>query len=220
MELSGLYFPTAFILGALHSFEPGHGKAIIAAYLLGSRGRVSDAFLLGAIVTFTHTFSVLVLAIAAKIASGVFSVEMIQPWVELTAGVLVIGVGIWMIYSRRQRGPHSHSHEAERSLGQLLVLGISGGLVPCPAGMALLLAAIAAGQMGRGINVILVFSSGVGVTTVALGVLFVKARSVVERLFAKRAKLTRRLPLLSATIITFLGLFLIGKAAIGLLKSA
>src|SRR5258708_38253068 len=53
----------AFILGAAHALTPGHGKTIVAAYLIGARGTIRHAVLLGGIVTFTHTITVFVLGL-------------------------------------------------------------------------------------------------------------------------------------------------------------
>ena len=52
------------MLGGLHALTPGHGKTLVAAYLVGSRGTVRHATALGAIVTFTHTASVIAIATA------------------------------------------------------------------------------------------------------------------------------------------------------------
>ena len=69
MGVNLIYYLSATLLGGFHALEPGHGKTVVAAYLIGTKGRKIDAVLLGLVVTLTHTFSVILLAIAAKVAS-------------------------------------------------------------------------------------------------------------------------------------------------------
>ena len=103
----------SFVLGGLHALTPGHGKAIVAAYLVGSKGRVIDAVFLGLVVTFTHTFSVIALGIVMLVAQG-FAPEDIVPWLSLFSGVLIVGIGAWLFTKNMKQyytgGAHSHSH--------------------------------------------------------------------------------------------------------------
>ena len=108
----------SFVLGGLHALTPGHGKAIVAAYLVGSKGRVIDAVFLGLVVTFTHTFSVIALGVVMLVAQE-FAPEDIVPWLSLFSGILIVGIGAWLLtknmkqyYSgvARSHG-HDHSHD-------------------------------------------------------------------------------------------------------------
>ena len=103
----------SFVLGGLHALTPGHGKAIVAAYLVGSKGRVIDAVFLGLVVTFTHTFSVIALGIVMLVAQG-FAPEDIVPWLSLFSGVLIVGIGAWLFTKNMKQyytgGAHSHGH--------------------------------------------------------------------------------------------------------------
>ena len=105
----------SFVLGGLHALTPGHGKAIVAAYLVGSKGRVIDAVFLGLVVTFTHTFSVIALGVVMLVA-GSFAPENVVPWLSLSSGILIVGIGAWLLtknmkqyYSGRAHG-HDHGH--------------------------------------------------------------------------------------------------------------
>jgi nickel/cobalt exporter len=123
MQVSIIYYLTAILLGGFHALEPGHGKTVVAAYLIGSKGRKIDAVLLGIVVTLTHTFSVILLAIAAKIASTRISLteESLHGYLGLVAGLLILVVGIWMLVWRirgkelfhlpSQDHGHGHSHD-------------------------------------------------------------------------------------------------------------
>ncbi|MYC74658.1 high frequency lysogenization protein HflD [Candidatus Poribacteria bacterium] len=104
----------SFVLGGLHALTPGHGKAIVAAYLVGSKGRVIDAVFLGLVVTFTHTFSVIALGVVMLVAQE-FAPEDIVPWLSLFSGVLIVGIGAWLFTKNMKqyysgRGAHNHSH--------------------------------------------------------------------------------------------------------------
>ncbi len=103
----------SFVLGGLHALTPGHGKAIVAAYLVGSKGRVIDAVFLGLVVTFTHTFSVIALGVVMLVAQE-FAPEDIVPWLSLFSGILIVGIGAWLLAKNMKQyytsGVHSQSH--------------------------------------------------------------------------------------------------------------
>ena len=103
----------SFVLGGLHALTPGHGKAIVAAYLVGSKGRIIDAVFLGIVVTFTHTFSVIALGVVMLVVQG-FAPEDIVPWLSLFSGVLIVGIGAWLFTKNMKAyysdGVHSHGH--------------------------------------------------------------------------------------------------------------
>src|SRR5512143_2797153 len=107
-SLIGFYM-AAFVLGAFHALEPGHGKTVVAAYLVGSKGRSYEAVLLGLIVTFTHTFSIILLAVIAKYAAARYTDQELHTYLGLIAAVLILGVGLSMMYTRWM-GLHGHSH--------------------------------------------------------------------------------------------------------------
>ena len=103
----------SFVLGGLHALTPGHGKAIVAAYLVGSKGRVIDAVFLGLVVTFTHTFSVIALGVVMLVAQE-FAPEDIVPWLSLFSGILIVGIGAWLLAKNMKQyytsGAHSQGH--------------------------------------------------------------------------------------------------------------
>ncbi|OEU46356.1 MAG: hypothetical protein BA861_05440 [Desulfobacterales bacterium S3730MH5] len=115
MQVNLIYYLTATLLGGLHALEPGHGKTVVAAYLIGSKGRKMDAVVLGLVVTLTHTLSVILLAIAAKVASTRITLteEALHGYLGIVAGLMILAVGIWMLVQRiRGREPfHFHSHD-------------------------------------------------------------------------------------------------------------
>ena len=275
----------SFVFGGLHALTPGHGKAIVAAYLVGSKGRVIDAVFLGLVVTFTHTFSVIALGIVMLIAQE-FAPEDIVPWLSLFSGALIVGIGAWLLtknmkqyysggthshthghghshdHSHEHDPPHDHDHDpghdadhdhdhdhphaddhdhshdddhghshnhgdghthshggrthshvrSERTgfLG-LLSLGISGGIVPCVDALIGLLFAISLNKLVWGLIILCAFSLGLAAVLVAIGIVMVLAKPVIER-FTGEGIWLQRLPIISAAVVILLGAILAFKA--------
>ena len=313
----------ALFLGAAHGLEPGHGKTIVAAYLVGARGTVGNALFLGGVVALTHTSSVILLGLVALFASQYILPEQIFPWLGTASGFLIMGLGTWLLVNHlRGRGPghshlygehlhehsreeehlhehvhshahgeylHGHSHEEEFlhehvysysledhlhehgheeeflhehvhshahgehhhehnhsreeehhhghghsheeghhshhdhphgehhhghghtheipdkvTLGSLLTLGISGGIVPCTGALVILLLAVALHRVAFGLLLLVAFSVGLAAVLIAIGVLIVKARPLVER-FSGDGRWIQRLPIASAAVIIVVG---------------
>ena len=230
----------ALFLGAAHGLEPGHGKTIVAAYLVGTRGTVGNAMFLGGVVTLTHTFSIILLGLVALFASQYVRPEEIFPWLGTASGLLIMGLGGWLLVNQlRGTGPghghhhhhedhdhgdhhhgdqdHGHSHEvpAKVTLGSLLALGISGGIVPCPAALVILLGAVALHRIAFGLVLLVAFSFGLAAVLIAVGVVIVKARPLMER-FSGDGKWIQRLPVASAAIIIVVGFAITVKTLMGM----
>ena len=235
----------------------------MGAYLVGSQGRTRDAVFLGAIVTMTHTGSVVLLGLVTLFASHYILPALIAPWLEIISGVLVIGFGLNLLFQRRgvlrrwlARGgaesgeaehahdhvhghshEHGHGHAHQHSSGHeqhdhvhtapehtreqpapavtmrsLLTLGISGGLVPCPDAIAILLVAVAVNRIPFGMLLILAFSIGLALVLIGIGVAMVNG----VRLIARSEALSRfatYAPVVSALVVTALGTALTVSAA-------
>ncbi len=270
----------ALLLGAVHALSPGHGKTIVGAYLIGSRGTPRHAVFLGLTVTITHTAGVFVLGFATLYASRFIVPERLFPILSLISALLVLGMGLILLVQRaagaRQAlsssatppatlfypvntaagdfnanralvfappsryslahgdiGMHSHSGGSMHSHGDgtmhshgggpmhshlppgaggekitwrsLLALGISGGLVPCPSAMVLLLAAVALNKTAYGMLLVVAFSVGLAITLTAVGMAFLYARNRFRKP-AFGARWAQLLPVLSAATITVLGI--------------
>jgi nickel/cobalt exporter len=164
---------TAFAWGAIHALSPGHGKAMVAAYLVGTSGRPRDAVALGGIVTATHTAGVFALGFITLALSNFVLPEDLFPYLNLASGLLVIAVGLTVL-RRRKRHHHHHHHEVSRK--SLLAMGTAAGLIPCPSALVVLLGAISQGVLALGLLLIVVFSLGLAGTLTALGLAVVQAR--------------------------------------------
>ena len=318
-------------LGAAHALTPGHGKTIVGAYLVGSRGTARHALFLGVTTTITHTAGVFALGFLVLFASRFVLPEKLYPWLGVLSGLLVAGIGLsilrgqvghWLAHRRGEthdhgpyhfhfgkghsHGPdghthgdhahdahshehdthsaveapvvaavvprpalafagvvsaapstvvahthgdhahgdhahnhdhshagHDHHHEHEhRAHGDhthtpaaapaealkwrnLLALGISGGLLPCPSALILMLSAIALRQVGVGLVLILAFSIGLAGVLTGIGLIMVYAGRFLERLPVRHGTLTTRLlPMASAAFITVAGLAITIKALV------
>jgi len=269
----------AAVLGGFHALEPGHGKTLVAAYLVGSRGTAGHAVLLGAVVTASHTVSVYALGIITLYASQRVVPEQLYPWLGMTSGMLVAGLGFALFirrylsidphahggYAHGHAGDHHHPHgddphhvqdhhhdydhhhdqapaplhrhtwwgghlredahgEAHEhqhphtheglsyppstaiSFKSLFALGITGGIVPCPAALVVLLGALAVHRVAFGLFLIVAFSGELAAVLIGFGLAMVYARRFMSR-FAARGPLTERwLPLASSAVITVVGL--------------
>src|SRR4051794_14242293 len=173
-----LLIAAAFGWGALHALSPGHGKAMVAAYLVGTRGTARHAVVLGVTVTVTHTIGVFALGAVTLALSQYILPEDLYPWLTLTSGLLVLTVGAGVLHNRWRhfrhprpatRHPHAHHHEHDVSWRGLLGMGASAGLIPCPSALVVLLGAIAQHQVALGLLLIVAFSAGLAATLTALG---------------------------------------------------
>ena len=230
----------AMFLGALHALGPGHGKAMVAAYLVGSRGTASQAVILGSTVTVTHTIGVYVLGAVTLVAAQYVLPERLYPILGILSGVLVAVIGLGLLRSRwivmraarstttehahghehtHGDGPGQHRHDGPVGLRSLLALGISGGLLPCPTALVVLLAAVSFHNVLLGMILVAAFSVGLAAVLTGIGLAFVWGQRVVVRKpslvrFAGSAAM-RALPVLSATAITIAGLIIAVSAARG-----
>ncbi len=230
----------ALALGGLHALTPGHGKTLVAAYLIGSRGTAGHAVALGGIVTFTHTASVILIGLLALLASRFIVPNILVPALEILSGLLVVGMGVRLLWTRWQAlkhgdahaqrhdehahhhhehsHPHHHHHLPEQvRLGDLLTLGISGGLVPCPEALGIMLIAIGLNRILFGLGLIVAFSLGLAAVLIIIGLLLVRSHTLLERLGQVGGRWQHLLPLASAVIVTILGLGIMVKGVLAYL---
>jgi nickel/cobalt exporter len=126
----------AFVLGALHAFSPGHGKTIVGAYLIGSRGTPKHAAFLGLTVTITHTLGVFALGFATLFASRFIVPERLFPVLSLLSGLIVLGMGMILLAQRWRlartaltRHPRVEYSVARRAPPMSPMLAVAGGSV-------------------------------------------------------------------------------------------
>ncbi len=285
-----LAFATAFALGAGHALTPGHGKTLVAAYLIGERSRVRDALILGATVTATHTASVFALGFLALILEKTLGTESVVRMLGLVSGALVALIAAWQMPGRIRRflngrrpdhrpeagsprdlplaslgdrrwqfrapsggraqqsllagpglrpggttasnaQPHEHSHgehgpgahhhgdgrwhshgpvRGKSTLASIVLLGVSGGLLPCPGALVVLLTAISLHRIWFGLGLLVAFSLGLATVLSVLATIFVLARRRFDRLQLDR-RLGRALPVASSAIVFLLGVAIVAR---------
>ncbi|MEW6128617.1 MAG: sulfite exporter TauE/SafE family protein [Acidobacteriota bacterium] len=310
VALFGLLIATG--LGAIHALSPGHGKTVVGAYLVGSRGTARHAMFLGMTVTITHTLGVFALGLVTLFASKYILPEKLFPIISLISGVMVLFLGLNLFFKRlavalgyksdshhhshdeqhthshdghhhhshsidgrhhdhhhshhqhshnehhhepalahahshHSHEPHTHSHTREQqphhhehlahglrtpdsrlqtfththdghththlppgtdgspiTWRSLLALGISGGLLPCPSALVVLLTAISLGRVGYGLFLVMAFSAGLAATLTAVGLIFLYAGRLLKRP-VQQSKLVYVLPVISSLVIATLG---------------
>jgi ABC-type nickel/cobalt efflux system permease component RcnA len=211
----------AFGWGALHALSPGHGKAMVAAYLVGTRGTARHAVALGAIVTITHTIGVFAMGVVTLALSQYVLPEDLYPWLTLVSGLMVVGIGAAVLRSRIRRARadhHHHHHHVPEDLGWkgIVGMGAAAGLIPCPSALVVLLAAISQHEVGLGLLLIVVFSLGLAGTLTALGLGVVYARRMLPSGLAS-GRAAALLPALSALAIMAVGGVLTARALPGVM---
>lgn len=263
----------AFGLGAVHALSPGHGKTIVAAYLVGSRGTMKHALFLGGMVTFTHTISVFALGVGVLFFQQYVVPEKVIPVLGTISGLSIVAIGAMLLYQRTKKlaetghvhshGEHSHGHEpvndhvhhsheghdhdhhdhdhghphehghthshggrphshvpeGKLTLTSLIALGVSGGLVPCPSALVLLLSAIALGRTALGLILLVGFSAGLALVLMAIGGMVLYAKDLVPKRMSFTAPALRYVPVFSAVVVMVLGLLMTG-ASMGWIRVA
>jgi len=286
--------------GSLHAKMPGHGKTMVAAYLMGTKGRIWDACRLGLIVTFTHTFVLFTLGLGLVYVTHKVTEVSAQRVAEranfiLTllsgVGIVLFGLGLaWRRYSNlrkakvashdhghehthearplpdkleapktgkrlglvaaapievtapHEHGPHTHTHDGHThsheglaedehaalhareatteiaSFKDILMLGMSGGLVPCPAGITLILVTMglpdhAAQATFKAFIYLSSFSLGLGGVLVLIAVTMVLSRSfVTSSLGASKGRFITWAPVVGALAVAVAGALLTWQA--------
>ena len=184
---------------------------------MGQRGTPKHAAALGLIVTATHTVGVFALGLVTLALSQFIVPEQLYPWIGLVSGLLVIGVGASVLLSRiRHRRAHRHGHDHHHhhhptphggeQLGwrSLTAVGISGGLLPCPSALVVLLAAISLHRVALGLLLIVAFSAGLAISISGIGLAAIFAKRTFSR-FDLQGRVVGLLPAISALAIVIAG---------------
>lgn len=240
----------AFGLGAAHALSPGHGKTVVGAYLVGSRGTFKHAIFLGATVTITHTLGVFAIGLLTLFASNYILPETLMPYLNFVSGLLVFLIGLTLFKDRlfavlgwntnnhhhedathslddhdflvredaaapnsapkvitHTHGGSTHTHLPPKDVtwSSLLGLGISGGLLPCPSALVLMLSAISLNRIGYGIVLTVVFSFGLAATLTAIGLAFLYVGKLFDNPKLNNNPVLKALPVFSAFVITCVG---------------
>lgn len=218
----------AFILGGLHALTPGHNKTLTGTYLVGARGHLRHAVLLGTATAFSHTASAIVIGIAALSTSGQIASTQFLRWIGLPSGILTVCLGLWLLrryfvgnsehlsahdhelsHHHDHSPNHSHHHPAPDrvTLGGLVALGLMHGIVPTFDALAILLVALNVKQTGLGIGLVFAYSLGIASVLIAIGALFVRTQKALSE-NPRFESISQRAPAVAASMVILLGLLL------------
>lgn len=243
IALFGLLLAVGF--GAIHAMSPGHGKTVVGAYLVGSRGTLKHAVFLGLTVTITHTIGVFAIGLVTLFASNYILPEKLLPFLSFISGLLVFYIGITLFKDRalvllgwktpdehdhsqaddfdglhdeyenhthadgltHTHGGSTHTHLPPENISwkSLLTLGISGGLLPCPSALVLMLAAISGGRVGYGLILTIAFSFGLAATLTGIGLVFLYVGKAFGGSKLAGNRFFKMLPVFSAFVIACVG---------------
>ena len=211
----------AYVFGAVHALAPGHGKTLVGAYLVGSKGTPQAALWLGLTTTVTHMLSVFVLGVTTLLASHYIDLDRIYPILGAVSGVAICLVGLRLLVMRLKDEEHHHHHHHDpehhhhhahdhgdhpkQDWSSILAIGISGGLVPCPSALVLLLSAIALHQIAYGLVLIGGFSLGLASVLTILGLAAVYGQQWLESLPIGNGVI-QRLSVVSALVTIGIGI--------------
>ena len=273
----------AFAFGCGHAVAPGHGKTVMASYLIGTRGRSIDAVFLGLIVSLMHTGSVILLGIVLFQVDRLGAIDRIYPVLTVASGLAVGAYGLTLaaqriralrrrpsaahdhghhheghgetVHDHNQHNEHdrleagyelltddapAHRHDEEHGRGAsadhdhhggtqhlhgpgghthdlpegtaplsrrgLVLLATSGGLVPSPSAVLVVVAGFAARRIALALGLVLAFSVGLAATLTAIGAALVLGRNVVER---RAGRSIRYLPAAGAFALVGVGAVLV-----------
>lgn len=277
-----LFVPSALLLGALHGLEPGHSKTMMAAFIIAVRGTVTQAVLLGLAATISHTAIVWAIALAGLHFGPQISTESTEPWLQLSSGILILLIALWMLWrTYRDRLPHHdhdhdhhdhhhHDHTEHRhhhnqrddprgiptkaldqtlfelpddaysdaharahavdiqrrfagrtaTTGQIILFGLTGGLIPCPASVTVLLICLQLKQITMGALLVLCFSLGLAVTMVTVGAVAALGVKATSKRFKGLSAWADRAPYVSSALIVLVGIYTLWLGVSGLERLA
>jgi len=230
LSLLGFSLLVAMVLGGLHALSPGHGKAVMAGYLVGTQGSKRHAVILGLTITITHTAGVFTLGLVTLYAASLITPERLYPWLTLLSGLMILVIGAILILTRIRTALHGrgHDHASERghshgpsktalSRRNVVILGITAGLNPCPTALVVLLSALSLHRVVFGMLLIFAYSIGLALVLSGIGIAFASGTALVSRVrptFSLRGvgPATTLIPVASAVVVTLAGIALTAQA--------
>jgi nickel/cobalt transporter (NicO) family protein len=231
-----LLLPSALALGVFHGLEPGHSKTMMTAFIIAVRGTVPQAVLLGLTATVSHTSIVWLVALIGLHLGGRYDSAVAEPYFQMASAVMIIAIALWMLWRtwvqsaavhhhapRDGNGQHSedldpheraHADEIRRrfasgnvTTGQIVMFGLSGGLIPCSAAIAVLVLCLQVNQIWLGVALVLCFSIGLAITLTAAGMIAAIGMRHVSRRWPGFGEVAQRVPYLSSIVMIGLGLY-------------
>jgi ABC-type nickel/cobalt efflux system permease component RcnA len=198
--------PAGILFGAIHALTPGHGKSILASYLLGSRLAALRAIGVAAVLALTHVGSAVLIAVtAAPLVTRTLGGVGRAPALEALSRGLLVVIGLWLVFRAWRGRPHVHGEGAG--------IGFVAGLVPCPLTLFAMLFALSRGVVEAGLVFAVAMMLGVLMTLAVVALLTIFMR---DRFMTLTARHGASLEALSRALDAMAGLLLIGVSAAAL----
>jgi len=224
-------FVVAFVLGGIHAMTPGHGKALVAGYLVGEKGTVRHAVYLGGIITVTHTASVFILGILALLLTQYIVPATVIMIMNKISGIVILSIGLVLLFKRTKNilkpqsdlghdhshahehthDGHTHTHEIDDTLSfkSLMALGVSGGIVPCADALVILVVALSLQKLVFGLLLLIFFSLGLATALCVTGIMVVIAKNKAQERYTHLVRYQKYVSLFSAIIVILFGISLL-----------
>ena len=226
------YYLLLFGLGCLHALEPGHGKSLVAAYLLGQNAKATQAVLLGGTVALLHALGAIGLIALGTLLLNQSQALLsqwstaLQTYGPVVSGLIISSLGIWLLIQallikdpNKQHCDHPEQQPKGFSFTQVVLLGAVTGLAPCSVSVVALLAALQLGDSGSfwpKVPALLSFSAGLGTVITAIGLLAISTKDHFSSWFGKQlTPWHSKLHKLTALFILGLGLWITAQAFLG-----
>ncbi len=225
LPLVALALLLAVAFGAWHALLPGHGKTLMAAYMVGSDSRPRQAIAVGSAVALMHTASVLALGLLVLTLDKTFRPEDLYPWLGLVSGLVALGLGVYLLVTRlaawgqakHHDRAHAEGHGHDHSVPQqsplsrrgLMALALAGGILPAPSALIVMLGAISAHRAAFGVALVLAFSVGLATALILVGLGALRLREALGRRMT--GHWVRLIPVVSAGAIVGVGVFLTAR---------
>jgi nickel/cobalt exporter len=196
--------PLGIVFGAVHALTPGHGKSVLASYLVGSRLAALRSLAVAGMLALTHVGTAVILALlAAPLVSRTLGRGVGRaPALEILSWSLLVAVGLWLLTRALRGRPHVH-HEG-------LMVGFIAGLIPCPLTLFVMLYALAHDVPAAGVTFAAAMLIGIAGTLSLVALTSILAREAVMHLLIRHggsmARLSRGLDALSGVLLVAIGL--------------
>ncbi len=202
----------SFIYGIVHSAGPGHGKSLVASFFIKEEHPLKKSFTLAVIISFIHTGSAIILSLLLFYIltgiKGMFRIQL-QSYFMIASGVLITVIGIFFLFTKLIRDIRK-KEEAAPGSSNLILVGISAGIVPCPLALMIMLFTLSQGIMLYGLLSVLSISAGMLFLLMLVGVLSIKSREGIINLSEKSFSRYKLVPAVleygSVILIIFIGL--------------
>lgn len=172
-----VFLPAAIAFGAAHGLTPGHGKAILATYMVGSPLGVARGLMVSIVAAFTHvSASVVIALLSLPLVSTSLGGAGKAPLMQGVSRGILFAIGGWMLYRALFRGQHQHAS------GEGATVGFTAGIVPCPLTLFVMTFAIARGVPLAGVAFAFAMMIGIALVLATVAVIAVLFRRWLVRL--------------------------------------